>query len=105
MQEYQKVFIKKMEEWEADMAWTEEELRSLRRRDDVTPHILVTHDESTFAQNDQAKFRWEHPTDEHTPMPKNDGKTIMVSDFATPVAGFLAAEDGYASSFTFSGSD
>ena len=42
--------------------------------------ILVTHDESTFYQNDQWKIYWGHPGSA-TPKPKGEGVSLMVSDF------------------------
>jgi hypothetical protein len=43
--------------------------------------VLITHDESTFYQNDRRKTAWTQKTSRPTPQPKGDGQSIMVSDF------------------------
>ena len=45
--------------------------------------VLVTHDESTFFQNDQRKVSWDREGSSKAPKPKGDGQSIMVSDFLT----------------------
>jgi hypothetical protein len=45
--------------------------------------VLITHDESTFYQNDHCKIMWTQTTDQPTLQPKGDGQSIMVSDFLT----------------------
>ena len=45
--------------------------------------VLVTHDESTFYQNNCRKTVWAQKTSRPTPQPKGDGQSIMVSDFLT----------------------
>ena len=54
--------------------------------------ILVTHDESTFYQNDQQKIYWGHPGGA-TPKPKGEGVSLMVSDFLTSEWGRLRDND------------
>jgi hypothetical protein len=61
--------------------------------------ILVTHDESTFYQNDSRKTHWIADTNKATPLPKGDGQSIMVSDFLTAEWGRLC--DGDESVFNF----
>ena len=56
--------------------------------------IPVTHDESTFYQNDQHDMKWIHGSDKATPRPKGDGQSIMVSNFLTPDWGCLRDKDG-----------
>ena len=51
--------------------------------------ILITHDESTFYQNDERKTRWAHKAHKAPPQPKGEGQTIMVSDFLTVEWGCL----------------
>ncbi|KAJ7307025.1 hypothetical protein DFH08DRAFT_657161, partial [Mycena albidolilacea] len=51
--------------------------------------ILVTHDESTFFQNDRKKTGWTHKTNKPTPQQKGEGTSIMVSDFLTTEWGCL----------------
>ena len=45
--------------------------------------ILITHDESTFFQNDERKTHWAHSSATATPKPKGNGQLLMVSDFLT----------------------
>ena len=45
--------------------------------------ILITHDESTFYQNDEWTVTWSHADKTPTPKAKGDGQSIMVSDFLT----------------------
>ena len=56
--------------------------------------ILVTHDESTFYQNDLRKTHWTHASTKATPRQKGDGQSIMVSDFLTSEWGHLCDEEG-----------
>jgi hypothetical protein len=51
--------------------------------------ILVTHDESTFFQNDERNTGWSHTTSKSKPKAKGNGQTLMVSDFLTPDWGRL----------------
>jgi hypothetical protein len=57
--------------------------------------ILVTHDESTFFQNDRKKNCWMHKTDKPTPQRKGEGQSIMVSEFLTTEWGRLMDGDEY----------
>jgi len=56
--------------------------------------IPVTHDESTFYQNDERTMMWAHKSDKAIPRPKGDGQSIMVSDFLTSEWGCLHDKDG-----------
>jgi hypothetical protein len=55
--------------------------------------ILVTHDESTFFQNDERNTGWSHATSKSKPKAKGNGQTLMVSDFLTPDWGRLRDGD------------
>ena len=55
--------------------------------------ILITHDESTFYQNNCRKVVWAQETSRPTPQPKGDGQSIMVSDFLTSEWGRLRDGD------------
>lgn len=55
--------------------------------------ILVTHDESTFFQNDQRKICWDREGSSKTPRPKGDGQSLMVSDFLTADWGRLRDDE------------
>jgi len=55
--------------------------------------ILVTHDESTFFQNDERSTGWTHATSKSKPKAKGNGQTLMVSDFLTPDWGRLRDGD------------
>jgi hypothetical protein len=55
--------------------------------------ILVTHDESTFFQNDERNTGWRHASSKSKPKAKGNGQTLMVSDFLTPDWGRLRDGD------------
>ena len=61
--------------------------------------ILVTHDESTFYQNDEWKTCWNHQDRQPCPKPKGDRQSLMVSDFLTSEWGCL--HDGNKCTFLF----
>ncbi|KAA1476290.1 hypothetical protein DENSPDRAFT_784809 [Dentipellis sp. KUC8613] len=54
---------------------------------------VITHDESTFYQNDQHKNVWSHPDLGPTPQPKGEGESLMISDFLVPEWGRLKHDD------------
>ena len=43
--------------------------------------VLITHNKSTFYQNDRHKTAWAQKTGRPMPQPKGDGQLIMVSNF------------------------
>ncbi|KAF8221454.1 hypothetical protein L208DRAFT_1090516, partial [Tricholoma matsutake] len=43
--------------------------------------ILVTHNESTFYENDRRRNHWSYKGDKATPQKKGEGVSLMVSDF------------------------
>ena len=45
--------------------------------------VLITHDESTFYQNNQHQIYWACPGTNGVPKVKGEGLTLMVSDFLT----------------------
>jgi hypothetical protein len=55
--------------------------------------ILVTHNESTFFQNDECLTGWSHATSKSKLKAKGNGQSLMVSDFLTPVWGRLCDGD------------
>jgi hypothetical protein len=55
--------------------------------------ILVTHDESTFYQEDRRKTKWTHKNEKAIPERKGEGSSIMISDFLTPEWGRLKDDD------------
>lgn len=55
--------------------------------------ILVTHDESTFFQNDERNTGWSHAASKSKPKAKGNGQSLMVSDFLTPDWGRLRDGD------------
>lgn len=63
--------------------------------------ILVTHDKSTFYQNDKRKTFWGHSSTTGTPTPKGEGYSIMVSDFLTAEWGPLWDEHRCANILSF----
>jgi hypothetical protein len=60
--------------------------------------ILITHDESTFFQNDQRKIYWNHTGNGGAPKPKGEGQSLMVSDFLTADWGRLRDDNRCVSS-------
>ncbi|KAH8993203.1 hypothetical protein EDB92DRAFT_1796554 [Lactarius akahatsu] len=63
--------------------------------------ILVTHDESTFFQNDLQKTCQEHKGNKPTPQPKGNGQSLMVSDFLTADWGHLCDRKDREARITF----
>ena len=56
--------------------------------------IEVTHDESSFYENDRRKVRYWHPTLQTATLEqKGEGQSIMISDFLTIKWGRLIAGD------------
>jgi hypothetical protein len=55
--------------------------------------VLITHDESTFYQNNQHQTYWGCPGKNVKPRPKGEGLTLMVSDFLTADWGPLHDND------------
>ena len=55
--------------------------------------ILVTHNESTFFQNDERDTGWSHANTKSKPKAKGNGQTLMVLDFLTPDWGRLRNGD------------
>jgi len=51
--------------------------------------ILITHDESTFFQNNEHNTGWSHMTSKSKLKAKGNGQMLMVSDFLTPDWGRL----------------
>ena len=57
--------------------------------------ILVTHDESTFYENDRRKTFWQHTSHAPKPERKGEGESLMVSDFLVPEWGWLKDDEEY----------
>jgi hypothetical protein len=57
--------------------------------------VLITHDESTFYQNDRRKTVWTQKTSRPVPQPKGNGQLLMVSDFLTSEWGPLRDGDQF----------
>lgn len=57
--------------------------------------ILVTHDESTFYENDRRWLCWGHCDDKAVPQKKGEGVSLMISDFLTSEWGQLAHENEF----------
>jgi hypothetical protein len=55
--------------------------------------VLITHDKSTFYQNDHSKIMWAQMISQPMPQPKGEGQSIMVSDFLTSKWGRLHDSD------------
>jgi hypothetical protein len=57
--------------------------------------VLITHNESTFYQNNRRKTVWTQKTSRPVPQPKGDGQSLMVSDFLTSEWGPLRDGDQF----------
>ena len=55
--------------------------------------ILVTHDESTFYENDRRKMHWINNSTKAVAEKKGEGQSIMASDFLTSEWGWLKDGD------------
>ena len=88
--EYWKGFVQRFEQYKHHFhTWDNEGKELLRPSGFLVPgaigcfcFILVTHDESTFYQNDQRQIYWGRPG-KNVPRPKGEGFTLMISDFLT----------------------
>ena len=73
------------------------------RNQDIELPPGVPHDESTFYANDRYKTLWQHELYTNIPQPKNEGTSIMASDFLTLEWGrlvcWMESDDG--SQFVF----
>lgn len=56
--------------------------------------ILVTHNESTFYQNDRRKTKWSRLGEKTTTEQKGEGQSLMASDFLTLEWDRLVSADG-----------
>jgi len=57
--------------------------------------ILVTHDKSTFYENDRRKTKWVHEKEKAVAEKKGEGQSIMASEFLTVEWGQLRDGDKY----------
>jgi hypothetical protein len=98
--EYRKGFVRRFKEYERRFHTWDDEGNELPRPSGFhVPGavgrfrlVLITHDESTFYQNDQRKIYWSCPG-RNVPKPKGDGQTLMVSDFLSADWGPLRDAD------------
>ncbi|PVF90974.1 hypothetical protein CPB86DRAFT_878752 [Serendipita vermifera] len=99
--EYRKAFLKRMEQYSQRMATFSVvdgevvlDMPTLKENEKLL--ILVTHDESTFYENDRKRQRWIAKDEKPVPQPKGEGSSIMVSDFISPNFGRLRDAHGEA---------
>jgi len=90
---YRKDFVERWAGYETRFQIWDNDGNPLPRPPDSFPLILVTHDESTFFQNDERKTCWSHQDSRPSPKPKGDGQSLMVSDFLTAEWGRLCDGD------------
>lgn len=97
--EYRKAFLKRMEQYSQRMATFSVvdgevvlDMPTLKENEKLL--ILVTHDESTFYENDRKRRRWIAKDEKPVPQPKGEGSSIMVSDFISPNFGRLRDAHG-----------
>jgi hypothetical protein len=92
--EYRKEFLKRMEAYERrivvfDVVDGRVMMTEPTLSEDECPLVIITHDESTFYENDRTTRRWVPMEETPVPQPKGEGASIMVSDFISPVFGRL----------------
>ena len=98
--EYRRRFVHRFQEYERRFhSWDNAGNELPRPRGFLVPGavgrfrlVLITHDESTFYQNDQRQVHWGCPG-EGAPKPKGEGASLMVSDFLSPDWGRLRDGD------------
>jgi len=92
---YRDAFVNRWAEYERRFhIWNDADVgATLARPPHPLPLILVTHDESTFYQNDQRKTCWGHQDSRPTPQPKGEGQSLMISEFLTTEWGRLCNGD------------
>ena len=88
---YRCAFVHRWAEYEANFQFWDDNGNPLPSScpSDLRRLILITHDESTFFQNDERKTCWSHQDSQPTPKPKGEGQSLMVSDFLTAEWGRL----------------
>lgn len=86
---YRNTFAKQWAGYESRFQIWDDDGNPLPRLSDSFPLILVTHDESTFFQNDEQKTSWSYQDSQPAPKPKGEGQSLMVSDFLTADWGCL----------------
>jgi hypothetical protein len=86
---YRDAFVHRWVDYEARFQIWDDKGDPLPRSSDLRPLILITHDESTFFQNDERKTCWSHQDSQQAPKPKGEGQSLMVSDFLTTEWGRL----------------
>jgi len=100
--EYRRAFVKRWKEYEPQMLLYDGDGKVLKTpKGFPVPQgvrfrlILVTHDESTFYENDRRKTLWQHTTHAPTPERKGEGESLMISDFLSPKWGRLRDDEEY----------
>jgi hypothetical protein len=68
------------------------EMPNLRESESIL--YLVTHDKSTFYENDRRRKRWVPLDEKAIPQPKGEGVSVKVSDFLSPDFGRLKDNEG-----------
>jgi hypothetical protein len=96
---YRQAFVYRWAEYETRFQFWDDDGNPLPRSSNTFPLILVTHDESTFFQNDERKTCWGHQDSHPTPKAKGEGQSLMVSDFLTVEWGRLRDDNRCANSF------
>ena len=96
---YRNAFIERWREYEKRFVIYDNDGRELSRpKGFAVPGIcfklvLVTHDESTFYENDRRKTKWVHISEKAVAERKGEGQSIMISDFLTVEWGWLKDGD------------
>lgn len=95
---YRESFVKRMDEYSRRMVTFDASSGEVKATAPVLANnerelILITHDESTFYENDRKRRRWVPLDEPSVPQPKGEGTSVMVSDFLSPSFGRLMDDD------------
>ena len=90
---YRHEFVHRWAEYETRFQIWDDNGNPLPQASNLRRLILITHDESTFFQNDERKTCWNHQASQPTPKPKGEGQSLMVSDFLMAEWGHLCDDN------------
>ena len=87
--EYRKAFVTRWKEYEKRFVIYDNDGHEISRPEGFAVPgvrfrlILVTHDESTFYENDRRKTKWVHESEKAVAEKKGEGQSVMASEFLT----------------------
>jgi hypothetical protein len=91
--EYQCRFVDQFQQYERHFHIWDNDGHKLPAAIDNFQLILITHDKSTFFQNNQRKTLWEQAGKNGAPRPKGEGQSLMILDFLSTDWGCLHDND------------